>query len=217
MVGVAAVVAIVIDHAWLSAPSDSGHARGELTAAAALAMGFFHLVHAPITSWVSARSVQKGATRFAFYAGKIGARISAKPDAEVIVMRGLGSAFFLPFAVTPNGAPPRRWRILAHTGHVLAIREDSNVLTLMVPETASVFPIGHGNLFRTQDSKVPTGSVIVGQRMKAEILSGGADGPRKVQFTFDELPEDVIWISETSKGFPETPPPEPGFGAPFDP
>jgi len=218
MVGVAAVVAIVIDHAWLSAPSDSGHApRGELTAAAALAMGFFHLVHAPMTSWVSARSVQKGATRFAFYAAKVGAKIAEKPDAEVIVMRGLGSAFFLPFAVTPNGAPPRRWRILAHTGHVLVNREDANVLTLTVPETASVFPIGHGNLFRTQDSKVPTGSVIVGQRMKAEILSGGADGPRKVKFTFDQLPEDVIWISETSKGFPETPPPEPGFGAPFDP
>lgn len=242
MVGIAAIVAIVLDHAWLSVPASededneattddagsdgapvparkrSGHApRGELTAAAALAIGFFHLVHAPVTAWVSARSIQKGAIRFAFYAGKLQKRIAERPDAEVIVMRGLGSAFFLPFAVTEGGAPPKRWRILAHTGHVLATRDDEHTLTLTVPEEASVFPIGHGNLFRTHDAKVSTGTVIVGQRMKAEVLSGGDDGPRKVRFTFDEPPDDAIWISETSKGFPETPVPEPGFGAPFDP
>ncbi len=219
MVGVAAIVAVVLDHVWISPTPANGHtAIGERTAAAALAFGFFHLVHAPINSWVSASIVQKGAVRFAYYATKLGGHLAERPDAEVIVARNLGtSTLFVPFAVTPNGAPPAKWRTLAETGHMLVNREDERTFTLTVPEGASVFPIGRGNLFRPQHATLAPGAVLVGQRMRAEILAVNEGGPSKVRFIFDVAPDEAIWISETSKGFPETPPPEPGFGAPFDP
>ena len=218
VVGIAATVAIVFEHAFATPEAGTGaYPRGERTALAALGLVFFHLVHAPITSWTSSRTIQKGGMRFAYYADKLAQRLAKNPDSELIVVRGFGSAFFVPFAITPSGAPPRKVRILAHTGHVLVNRDSATTLTLTVPPESTLFPIGHGNLFRTEHAKVAAGAVLVGQRMRAEVLEVGSEGPTHVRFVFDAPPDDALWISETQKGFPETPVPEPGFGSPFDP
>ena len=91
-------------------------------------IGFAQLVHGPVTSWLVARHFQESAAQFAEEAADLRARLADPTSAEVIVLRGLGGSFFLPFALNPRGAPPARWRILAQTGHVLALRRDERTL-----------------------------------------------------------------------------------------
>lgn len=221
MVGVAAVVSVLLDDVWMGKGGEVAGPgtprRSEHAVLAALLLAFVHVVHGPFTAFLAGRNVEGGARRFAAYATRLGKRTPESSD--MVVMRGLGSSFFLPFAMYPHGVPPKTWRILSHTGHVLAVREDEHTLTLLSPNDATLFPIGNGNLFRTERARVAVGEVFVVPGMKAEVLEVGPDGPRKVRYTFDESLDDETkrWISETQRGFPATPPPEPGFGAPFDP
>jgi len=221
IVGIAAAAALTIDHVLLAPPATAGpYPRGERAAAVAFAFAFFHLVHAPLTAWSQARGIQRAGVRFARHAQELAQRLEARPGAEVIVVRGtggVGNAFFVPFALSRSGAPPTRWRILANTGHLLASREDERTLVLTVPKESNVFPSGHGNLFRTEAAPVPVGTIFEVQRMRAEVLDAGDRGPTRVRFTFEDSPSDALWVSETQEGFPEITPPDPGFGAPFDP
>jgi hypothetical protein len=56
--------------------------------------------------------------------------------------------------------------------------------------------------------------------MKVSVLESNADGPRRVRFELDRDLDSptLLWLSEDHTGdFPETPPPQQGFGKPFDP
>lgn len=221
LLGVAPVVALLLDHAWFSGVTPPPGRRGaaELTGIAALLLGFAHLVHGPVTSWLVGRHFAGTAVLFASNAAALRAKIADPASAEVVVIRGLGGSFFLPFALDKHGAPPARWRILAQTGHALALRRGPRTLDILVPAGQGVFPIGSGNLFRNERLQVNVGDTYAVPGLRATILEMGAQGPRAVRYELERDLEEppYTWISEGLDGYRETPPPQVGFGEPLDP
>jgi hypothetical protein len=217
LVGVAAIVALVVDHAFFTERTAGPFPMGERAAQVALLFLFAHFVEAPIVSRTHARTVQRVGMRFAYYAGKFSERLGDPEKARVIVLRDSGSAFYLPFALGPTGAPPRSWRVLAHTGHVLTLRDGDTSFSLNVGKDSTVFPLGHGNLFRKDEARLPVGSVVTIPGLTAHVLEANASGPTAVRFVFDGPLDDAVFVSETQKGFRIETLPDPGFGAPFDP
>jgi hypothetical protein len=217
MVGIAVAVALLLEHAWFPAEAPPRRGVAELTGFAAMLLGFAHLVHGPGTAWLIGRAYQQSSQAFRANADELRMRFGARD--EVYVLRGAGGSFFMPFGINPGGAPPSRWRILAQTGHVLAIRRDARTLDLIAPKGQSLFPTGSGNLFRDQSTPMKAGARFVLSGLTTTILEAGPEGPRVARFEMDRPLEDApsVWISETNLGFPEAVPPALGFGQPFDP
>src|SRR5690349_22127956 len=82
------------------------------------------------------------------------ARLVDPSSSEVVVLRGISGAFFLPFALARDGKLPSRWRILAQTGHALALRRGPRTLDIIVPADQSIYPAGPGNLFRSVSDRL---------------------------------------------------------------
>lgn len=226
MLGVASTVAIVLNDAWFAPPApegalESAHApRGQFTAIIAYVLGFLHLIHAPVTSWVVGKEIGFGARLFAAHARSLGKRagaVDAPGEAVVQLVRAPNAALFMPFALNPRAEPPRRWRVLARAPHVLATREGPRTLVLAAPRDVSLFTTEDGDVFGT--APMSLGSVLRVGDMTVEILEVGAEGPQRARFTFDrDLEADgMVWATETLRGYPSVEPPDVGFGAPFDP
>jgi hypothetical protein len=215
MLGVSVLSALVIDRAWFAVVEDENTRRRTFLGFAALALAFSHWVHGPVTSWLLGRKFRDSARNFAANAELLREKMRDPARAQVVVVRGIGGAFFLPFALTPDGAPPRRWRMLSQAGHVLALRSDTHTLELVAPKGRSIFPGGHGNLFRRQQDKIPEGATFEVPGVHVSVLEVNASGPRRVRFVFDDAPESQTWLVEEYRGFRLTEPPEPGFGEPF--
>jgi hypothetical protein len=232
--GTSVVVALVIDHAWFhrSGPGESQRPEGsteatharrrgivELTGLVALLLGFFHLVHGPITAWLVGREMRRTAIEFRDHARWLQARFPEPERANVVVLRGWGGMFFAPFVLDDQGQTPARWRILSQTGHVLVLRRDARTLELIVPVDKSLTSTGSGNLFRNERDALRVGDRISVPGLQATVLALGDGGPRHVRYVFDQDLEagDVTWIAEGLDGFHEAVPPRPGFGMPLEP
>jgi hypothetical protein len=221
MVGVAIVVAIVIERAWFPAEGEPTVSRGRdasLASLAALALGFAHLVHGPGTSWLQSRQHRLDAADFASRVAWLRERVGGPTTkAEVGVMRGMAGVFFAPFALDPRGRSPRRWCVLAQAGHVLALRRDARTLDLVATEGRSLFPIGERNLYRNEAAKLRAGDELVVRGLHVTILEVGEAGPRSARFVFDSDPGKLVWISDMFDETKEVELPHQGFGEPFDP
>jgi hypothetical protein len=219
LLGVAPIVALLLDRAWypLQIAPRRGHA--ELGGLVALLLGFLHLVHAPITSWLVGRQFARSASLFADHAAELRGRLDDPSHTDVVIMRGMGGAFFLPFALEHLGGLPARWRILAQTGHSLALRRGPRTLDVIVPVDQSIFPTGQNNLFRNDEVKIGVGDTFSVPGMHVTVLEVGEQGPRTVRYVFDRDLESapLVWITERYAGFPDSPPPKMGFGSTFDP
>ena len=215
MVGTAAAVALVLDQAWFRAVEQPR--LGELVGFVALALGFFHLVHAPVTSWLVGRFYQRSSARFEASARAFAKGLDDPAGSETMVMRTAGGAFFLPFALPPEVATPKRWNILAHTGHVLALRRGPRTLELVVPEDQSIYPAGPGNLYRTEDTETASEGTVSVAGMRVTILKRGPEGPRVVRVEADRDLDAYTWGVEKKTRFDEVQPPAVGLGKPFDP
>ncbi|MFO0667599.1 MAG: hypothetical protein U0174_26845 [Polyangiaceae bacterium] len=214
VLGLSAPVAVLLTRAWYDAPQSTN----ELGQFAALAMGFAHLVHAPITAFSGGLSLRAGALVFQEQATSLRAQLKAPADAELVTMRGFGGSFFLPFALGVGAVPPKQWRILSQTGHVLVEREGPKVLRLTVPKDSSAFPTGVGNLFRPERATFKPGDTLSVPGLHVKVLAVSKTGPSVLLFEFEQELErsSVVWVTESRAGFRETPPPEVGFGVPID-
>jgi hypothetical protein len=224
MLGVAANVAWLLEEVWFAAgPAGDGprpraveHAR-----AAALALGFAHLVHGPATSFLVARGFRQAAVSFADHVADLRARLARSGERaerrEVMVVRGMAASLFLPWLDRRDPPPP--WRILAQTGHVLSLRRGPRSLELVMPPAEGAFSQGSGNLFRGESSPMAAGDVLTMPGMRVTVLDVGPSGPRRVRYDLDRDLESpsLLWITEDRTGFPEVELPPPGFGQPFDP
>jgi len=220
LLGIAPWVALLLDRAWFPSVPIPRRGRAELTGLVALLLGFSHLVHAPVTSWLVGRTFQRSATSFARHAADLRGRLTDLAHSDVVIMRSMGGAFFLPFALDRHGQLPARWRILAHAGHALALRRDARTLDIIVPPGQSVFPPGQeGNLFRNEELKIATGDTFDVPGLHVTVLEATKAGPRSVRCQFDRDLDatSLKWMTETFSGFPAAPPPKVGFGATFDP
>jgi len=217
MLGIAASVAVLLDHAWF--PRSPKRRAAAFTGLVALVCGFVHLVHGPMTAWLVGKNFQKLAGDFASHVAALRPRITDPERADVVVIRGGVNSFFLPFALDERGTPPSRFRMLAQTGHLLALRRGPRTLDIVVARDQSVFPCGAGHLFRSEHARLAAGDTFTLPGMSATILEVGADGPRVVRFEFErELDApSPRWINEEMNGFLDAKLPEVGFGKPFDP
>jgi hypothetical protein len=188
----------------------------ELTQLVALALGFAHLIHGPMSAWLEARHIRGDAVSFAsrgaWLKGKVGT------DARLGVVRGLAMTMFLPFAIEPHGRPPPAWRLLSHCGHVLVLRRGERALDLVVPRGRSLFPEAELSLYRSPDALFHPGDTVTTPGMKVTIVDADEHGPTRAHFDFDEDPTTTYeWFSDNFETVREAPLPSPGFGAPFDP
>ena len=216
--GIASTVAILLDHAWFSGKIPERRVA-ELTGLAATLLGFAHLLHGPIASWVASQELRRSASSFGNSAVSLRARLPNLASAEVGIVRGMGGMFFGPFALDSHGRPPAYWRVLSHGGHALLLRRDARTLELVVAPDKSVYPIGPSSLFRSETARLHEGDEISVPGMRVSILEVGTVGPRRVRFVFDRDIDaaPLVWIEEGFEGFRDAPLPRPGFGAPFDP
>jgi hypothetical protein len=216
VLGLAPVIAIVLDCAWFPAEKLERRGVAELTGLVALALGFSHFVHGPMTAWTIAERYRRSSNDFVTHVEDLRRRVGGQPG-ELVVVRGYSSTFFVPFALDPSGKLPERWRVLATTGHVLGLRRDARTLELVSPKDQSLFT---WHLFRDKAATVQPGEVFETPGLKVTILEVGPQGPRRARFELDRDLDDpgTAWIAETGRGeFPETTPPKAGFGQPYDP
>lgn len=215
--GVSAVVALLLEHAWFPAVPDTG--KAEQLQLAAVLLGFAHLVHGPVTSWLVSRQFRDAAVEFSDHTHALASRLGDPSQADVVLIRGMVGQFFVPFALDPHGHPPKRWRILSQTGHVLVMRTDPRTVRLIAPKDQSLYTTGPGNLFRSLDRQLEVGDQVRVQGMTVTIEELGIDGPRQARFEFDEDIDTSAstWIVEDFDGFKDANLPAVGFGKPFDP
>jgi hypothetical protein len=216
--GIASTVGLVLDHAWFGEPEEPSRTR-ELASTVALLLGFAHLVHGPVTAFLTCLEVRRSAVDFVSHTAWLRSKVVDVATAEFIIVRAGGGMFFGPFAVDAGGQLPSRWRTLAYTGHALLLRKDARTLELISPPDSSVYPAGVGNLFRSPHQPLRTGDQVAVPGMRARIVETGPIGPTRVRFVFDRDLDspDIVWTAEDARGFHAAVPPKIGFGAPFDP
>jgi len=217
VLGLAPVVALVLDRAWFPPSPLPRGGVDELVGLTALVLGFFQLVHGPGTAWLVGAYCQRRSRDFAAGVAELRDRLGDLHDKEIIVLHARSeNSFFMPFALDPDGKPLARWRILATTGHVLALRHGARNLELVVSKEQSLFS---WDLFRQSSSSPAAGDVFDTHGLRAKVLEVGPLGPRRVEFEFDrdlDAP-DLAWIAESSQGtYPSVTLPQPPFGMPFD-
>jgi len=227
--GIAGGVAVLLDRAWFGDAPAQGQGRDraprerswafELTGLAAIMLGFAHLVHGPVTAWLTGSRMRDQALDFVSQTAWLRQRVTDVPNTEVVVMRAGEGVFFGAFAVDPEGPLPAEWRTLSHTGHALVLRRDLRTLDLVAPPDKGVFPTGPGNLFRSPDAPLAPGDEVSVPGMRARILEAGTNGPVRVRFSFDRdlSSPSLVLTSEDAYGFKQVDLPKVGFGAPFDP
>jgi hypothetical protein len=220
MIGVSLVVALMLERVWFPAEGEANVSRGRaasLASLAALALGFAHLVHGPGTAWLQSRQHRADAREFQSRVGSLRARVGEPAGADVGVVRGLAGAFFAPFALDPRGRTPRRWCVLSHAGHVLALRRDALTLDLVAAPGRGLYPVGERNLYRSEDAPLKAGDKIAVRGLQVTVLETGEAGPRSVRFVFDADPGAYTWINDAFEDAIAVELPQPGFGEPFEP
>ncbi|HSQ67793.1 MAG TPA: hypothetical protein VLM85_31495, partial [Polyangiaceae bacterium] len=128
--GVAPVVALVIEHEWF----EPRRPHPGLANLVALLLGFFHLVHGPVTAFLASRFFYDTSHDFAERAEGLRTRIGDPADAEVVMARaGWQTVLFSPFALDPRGVLPARWWVLSLAPHALILRTGDRTIDLLVP------------------------------------------------------------------------------------
>jgi hypothetical protein len=217
VLGLAPVVALILDRAWFPPSPLARRGVDELVGLAALGLGFFQLVHGPGTAWLVGAYCRRNTRDFAAGVADLRDRLGDRQGKEIVVLHARSeNSFFMPFALDPEGRPPARWRILATTGHVLALRHGARNLELVVSKGQSLFS---WDLFRQSSTSPAGGEVFDTPGLRAKVLEVGPLGPRRVEFEFDrdlDAP-DLVWIVESLQGtYPTITLPQPGFGMSFD-
>ena len=218
VLGMAPVVAITLEYAWF--PANAGDAvRGDLASVLAVLLGFFHLVHAPVTSFLSTRFFHETSTDFVDRTAWLRDRVDDKPlEANIVVARASWQTIlFSPFALDRDGRMPHRWWVLSLVPHALLLRTGESTIDLVVPKGRGYFPTGPDDLFRSEDQPLHAGDVVHVPGLTAKVIEGGEHGPGRVHFVFDQKLESLVWVTDGKKSWHDAPPPRVGFGMPLDP
>lgn len=218
-IGVSLTVAVLLDHAWFPRAAAPRRGGAELTAVVATVLGFLHLLHAPIVSFVQGLEAHRTGREFADHLGAMRAAVPAEQREDVVMVRGLAEMFFAPFALREDHAFPRRWRVLGQTGHALLKRIDARTFDLMVAQDDCLTSSGPDDLFRGEQAPVRAGKLVVLGGLQVVVLEANARGATRVRFTYDAPLESAagLWLHETPGGFERIERlPSPGFSVPLE-
>jgi hypothetical protein len=217
MVGTAACVASLLEAAWWPEAEEPRRGAAEWSALVAILLGFAHFVHAPVAAWKTGVHFRGFSNYFEENAERIAKEIPEDPAAHVVVMRGLGASFYLPFALEERFGRRARWSILAQGDHVLVLRTGPRTLELVAPAGACVFAGGQDQLYRGESERFRAGQVVAVHGMRVTVLEMNGDRPRRVRVELDEDFDapNLAWLSENNVGVAPMAPPKAGFGLPL--
>jgi hypothetical protein len=215
MIGVAPTVAVILDGLWFRARDATKGRTAELAGLVGLALAFCQLVRGPGESWLESRHHRNTSYRFATQAASFDDLRAEAGDAEPLVVRALGAAFFIPFALEDGGVP-RRHRVLAETSHALVIRVDDRTIDLFSPREGSLLPVGEANLFRDMRSPFAAGDVIEGPGMTVTISDVVEGRVIAARYELDRSLDAVAFVHETRTIYERSSAPPIGFGVPLD-
>lgn len=217
--GVAATVAIVLDHALFPRTRAPRRGRAELASIVATGLAFLHLVHAPIVSFVQGLDAHQTGRDFAAHLAAMRSAVPADRREDVVMVRGLAEMFFAPFALREDHGFPRRWRVLGQTGHALLRRIDERSFDLIVAQDDCLTSSGPDDLFRDEHAPVRVGKMVVLSGVRIVVLEANERGATRVRFTYDAPLESAagVWLHETPIGFERIERlPSPGFSVPLE-
>ncbi len=218
MIGVSAVVGLVLDRAWFPPSPVPRRGFAELTGLVALALGFVHLVRAPLDTVLVSRGLavagQRYKGRIAWVREHVGAAVST-----VYVLRADSPESLLWGGLALDEDPPPRLRVLSFaSGRSLLLRTGPRSLELAAGSRPLV-PVGPDDLFR-RAGELKVGDVVRVPGMNVTILkTDEEDCPSRLRFDLDEDFDSpsVRWITDGETGYRVERPPEVGFGAPLMP
>jgi hypothetical protein len=223
VLGVAGFTGTVLDRAWF--PREAREAttarRAQMGALAAIAFGFLHLVHAPVTAFVIGLSMRGGAIDFARRIDGVRSHVEDPQKDTIVVLRASWpTTLFGPFAIDASGPTPSRYRVLTQTrGHVLVLRDDERTVEIVVPKSESLFPVGPDDLFRSEADRLVAGDVVDVPGMRITVIDADAVGTHRIKCELEAPPADgsLVWLVEKHDGIEAAELPKIGYGAPFDP
>ncbi len=218
MIGIAAVVALVMDRAWFPPSPEPRGGPGELAALVAIALAFVHFVLAPLTTVQNTARMIDVASSIEKRMGWVRDHAAGRSTLVVMHAESLTTAIFAPCILDiPNDV---RWRVLSYEGgRVLVLRTGERTLEF-VGSYSPLFQMGPRQVFRDYDGSLHVGDRVVLDGMKATVLQLDKDGmPRRVRYEFDRPLDDpsILWLKETGEGFEEVPVPQKGQGEPIGP
>ena len=219
MLGVAPLVAMLIDRAWfVSEPSGDRGLFAQISGLATILLAFAHLVHAPGAAWLSSGRLRDHATEFVQHAESLRERLVIPANPNIVVIRAVINSFYMPFVIDPTGRLPVTWRILSQTSHALVIRRGPRTLDIIVRPEDRIYSSGPDHLFRQDHSAMREGDVATMPGVRITILAVGSAGPRIVRYEFDrDLDSPTLtWLAENSDGFVIEKPLTVGFGKPYN-
>ncbi len=220
MLGVAPLVAMLLDRAWFvaaAAPRDRS-TSAQISGLVTVLLGFAHLIHAPGAAWLSASRFRDHAAEFVQQSKSLRERLVMSEKPEIIVVRSLTDSLFMPFVLDPNGRSPAHLLILSQTTHALAIRRDSRTLDIIVRPDGRIYSDRPDPLLRQDRSLMRIGDVATMTGVRITVLAVGSFGPRIVRYEFDrDLDSPTLtWLAQDQDGFSIEKPLAVGFGKPYD-
>jgi hypothetical protein len=220
LLGLAPVLALVIERAWFPAEPPPRKGAAGLTELVALGIAFFQLVHGPATAFIIGQHFRRTSAAFASGIADLHRRVPDPAHTEILILRGGPSSFFMPFALAGYGQLPARWRVLSMTGHVLGIRRSPRTLDLVAGKGWSMLSWFSWDLFRDTSRNMEPGQVFGEPGLLATVVDVGSAGPRRVTFELEQTLESprYVWVTESAREtFPSVTLPAQGFGQPYDP
>jgi hypothetical protein len=215
LLGVAATVGLLLERVWFPAPAEDA-GLGRLAPLAALGLGFAHLIHGPGAAFLSARAQRESAFDFESRVDAVRRQVEDAAHSELGIVRGLASAFFMPFALDMRAQPPPRWFVLAQTSHVLALRRDPRTIELVAPPETALYPMTERNLYRSPRARLRKGDEVRVAGLRVKILDVTDQGPRVARFVFDRDVDTLTWAADDYGELRRVTIPAAGFGDVFD-
>lgn len=201
MFGIAPMVALVFEGAWFPRVIEARRGAAELTQLTALALGFAHFVHGPVNAALLDAHFHESSLTFARHTREIRERFVDAADTDIVIVRGTGGSFFVPFGIDAEGVLPHRFAVLSWTTHVLVVRTGERGFDMFAPVDAGIFPWGEGNLHLDVAWALSVGDTFHAPGFTVTVTEVQQGHTTGVHFEFDEALAERLWLNETPKSF----------------
>ena len=218
MIGVSAVVALLVDHAWFPATPRPRRGAAELTELVVLGLAFIHFFRAPLDTFLAQSATRTWASAFAARLGSLSERADGKSRVTILRANISQAIFFAPLVIEgPDGSEARVRTLTLRSGRCLLRRTSARAFEL-IGGAGGLFPVGPDDLLR--DVPIHQGERMELDGMRVTLLELHDDGSaHRARFEFDRDLDDpsMLWLVDGTYGFHEQKLPAVGYGELLDP